>query len=166
MASTAAVLIGRDVTIGAHCVIEAGVVIGDGCYIDHGCFVGAGTSLDAGVHLRYRAQVYRRVSIGGRSIVGGFVCNDTVLGDDCDFFGACVHDYISVPRGAVEPAPRLGDRVFVGFNAVIVGDVWLPDGTLVPAGDVVRRPHASSPDASILAQRPLVSDHLLKKEHA
>jgi carbonic anhydrase/acetyltransferase-like protein (isoleucine patch superfamily) len=135
------VTIGRNVTIGSHCVIEAGVTIGNDCYIDHGSFVGAGATLGQGVMLRYRAQVHRRVSIGSASIVGGFLCNDAVLGDACDFFGACVHNYVGVSRGTREQAPRLGNRVFVGFNAVIVGGVVLDDEAVVRAGVVVKLPN-------------------------
>lgn len=138
------VSIGNNVTIGSHCVIETGVTIADGCYIDHGCFIGADTKLEEGVFLRYRAEVYRRVALGARSIVGGFICNDVVLGEECDFFGTCVHNYIGAARGMIEPSPNIGNRVFVGFNAVIVGPVTIPDNAVIKAGTVVSE-HGSDP---------------------
>jgi UDP-3-O-[3-hydroxymyristoyl] glucosamine N-acyltransferase len=147
-ASRPDVQIGDGVTIGAHCVIEAGVVIHDNCYIDHGSFVGADSVLEEGTFVRYRAQIHRRVRIGPRTIVGGFVCNDVTMGADCDFFGMCVHRYIGVGRGAIEAAPRLGDRVFVGFNAVVAGAVVLADDAIVKAGVVisdVERPGPTAP---------------------
>jgi UDP-3-O-[3-hydroxymyristoyl] glucosamine N-acyltransferase len=157
MATNARVIIGDNVTIGSHCVIEAGARIGNNCYIDHGSFVGADTTLSDDVMLRYRAQVHRRIIIGAGSIVGGFLCNDTILGAECDIFGSCVHNYIGVPRGTRELAPRLGRNVFVGFNAVVVGDVTLADNAVVRAGLLVT-PDAVNPLNSDPIQSPSVLD--------
>jgi UDP-3-O-[3-hydroxymyristoyl] glucosamine N-acyltransferase len=142
--------IGNRVTIGAHCVIERGAIIGDDCFIDHGSFVGAGTIIESGVFVRYRAQIYRRVRIGERSVVGGFICNDVIMGSGCDFFGICVHRYVGAERGAREPAPQLGRQVFVGFNAVIAGPVALPDETVVTAGAVVTASRAPVEPAVVI----------------
>lgn len=131
------VVIGKGVTIGANCIIERGAVIGDNCYIDHGSFIGSDTVLGEATFVRYRAQIHRRVNIGPESIVGGFVCNDTQIGRNCDFFGSCVHHYIGIPRGTVEPAPRIGNNAFVGFNAVVAGPVVVPDRAIIRAGAIV-----------------------------
>jgi diadenosine tetraphosphate (Ap4A) HIT family hydrolase/acetyltransferase-like isoleucine patch superfamily enzyme len=131
------------VSVGARSLIRAGTVIYSGVSVGgdfecgHNVLIGADSRLGSRVCLYSGAQVQRRVLVGDRCIVGGWLGNGAVLGNDVKMFGELVHKYDSPTRGAVEAAPLILDRAFVGWNAVIVGGVVIGQGAVVGAGSVV-----------------------------
>jgi len=136
--------IGNDVRIGTGSIICQGAEIGDGTYIDFGCFVGEGTKIGEGCTLSYRAQIYNDVKIGKKSWITGFVCDNTKIGRNTVFMGKTVHKYNFPPErrpvfDEIEPAPIIGNYVFVGMGAIIIGDVEIGDYATVGAGAVVTK---------------------------
>lgn len=131
-------VLGEGVFVGAHAVVGSGAAIGRGTIIEPGCYVGEQSRVLAGGFIRYGARIYSRVDIGRDCVLGGFVCNDTKIGDRVAFFGAAVHRFVSIQGGQREPAPTIEDDVLVGFGAVIIGGVTVPRGTIVKAGTVKR----------------------------
>ncbi len=129
--------------IGIESIICQGAEIGDGTYIDFGCFVGD-TKIGKNCTISYRAQIYNGIQIGDNSWIAGFVCDNTKIGYNTVFMGKTVHKYNFPPEklpvtDEVEPAPTIGDRVFIGMDAIIIGDVEIGDNARIGAGAVVTK---------------------------
>ena len=97
------------VEIGAHAVIMMGAII------NIGAVVGAGTMIDMGAVLGGRATVGKNSHIGANAVLAG----------------------------VIEPASatpvRVGNRVTVGANAVVLEGVQIGDDAVVGAGAVVTK---------------------------
>ena len=104
-----------------------------------------------GIELPVSARIGRRLVVGHQH---GIILHDNaVLGDDC-----ILRQGVAIGQGAATPgvwvgdvpAPRLGNRVEVGANAVLFGAIAIGDGvrigpnavvmTNVPAGAIVTAP--------------------------
>ena len=104
-----------------------------------------------GIELPVSARIGRRLLVGHQH--GIIVHSNAVIGDDC-----VIRHGVSIGQGASTPgvwvghvpAPKLGDRVEVGVNAVVFGAISVGDGvrigpnavvmTNVPAGAIVTAP--------------------------
>jgi serine O-acetyltransferase len=104
-----------------------------------------------GIELPVSARIGRRLVVGHQH--GIIVHSNAVIGDDC-----VIRHGVSIGQGASTPgvwvgdvrAPKLGDRVEVGVNTVVMGAVSVGDGvrigpnavvmTNVPAGAIVTAP--------------------------
>ena len=65
------------------------------------------------------------------------VHGDAVIGNDC-----CLSQGVTIGisgRGSRRGVPTLGNRVYVGVNAVIVGPITVGDGSLIGANSLVNR---------------------------
>lgn len=72
--------------------------------------------------------------------VGVVIGGGARLGDGCTLMGGVVLGRRSVSSvGAVEDYPKLSDGVFVGANAVLLGDVIVGANSKVAAGSVLLR---------------------------
>ncbi len=133
----------EQISIGARCAIyegtwlqvepgnpESGIIIGDDTYLGHS------------VHLHALAPV----QIGNRSFLA-----DGVLISSGDHTQADRHD--AVPTGPI----TVGDDVFIGHHAIVLGGVSIGDRATVAAGAVVTRD--VEPDAVVagVPARPLGS---------
>jgi serine O-acetyltransferase len=81
--------------------------------IHHAAEIGEGTRCGyrgMSVLIHPRAKVGCRVTLGAHVVIGG--------------------------RSGLEP-PRIGDDVYIGANACVLGDVYIGDGAIVGAGAVV-----------------------------
>jgi acetyltransferase-like isoleucine patch superfamily enzyme len=146
--------IGSGVFVGSHAIISAGVSLGENTVVEHQCFVGENTNIGKRCFIRYGAQVFRRVIIGDDCVVGGFLCNDSQLENNVDFFGRTVHRYLGRTRTVPEAAPLIREGAFVGFDALLIGPIAIgrkaivkaratilnsvPDGAVVEAGETYR----------------------------
>ena len=74
-----------------------------------------------------------RISHGVGLVVGGYA----VVGEDCLLLHGATLGSPSAAR--VREMPRLGDRVFVGAHAAVIGAITLGDDVKVGAGAVVTR---------------------------
>lgn len=131
--------------IGAGSVVMTGSVIHSGVQLDEdvvcedGTVVRANTRVGSGTELKYGAQISADVIIGRACRVAGFVANDCRIGDLTSSFGQLVHVYRRFGGGRRDPAPVLGERVTVGFGAVVVGGVTVADDCYVAAGSIVTK---------------------------
>lgn len=88
-----------------------------------------------GIELPYTATIGRRLRIEHQGVI--VVHGQAVIGDDC-----AIHQGVTL--GSREAAgtlgvPKLGDGVYVGANATVLGDVVVGSGAKVGAGAVVVR---------------------------
>jgi serine O-acetyltransferase len=86
-----------------------------------------------GVELPYTAKIGRRLRIEHQGVV--VVHTRAVIGDDCR-----LHQGVTLgahERDGVLGIPTLGNRVYVGANASIIGGVHVGDGARIGAGAVV-----------------------------
>lgn len=74
-------------------------------------------------------------------MVAGFVCDGSMIGNHALVMGTLVHEFTRphLPRGLIEPAPKIEDRAVVGFGATIVGGVTIGNNSYVAAGAVVTK---------------------------
>jgi acetyltransferase-like isoleucine patch superfamily enzyme len=115
-------------------VIGCGTRVGRDLRCDFHSCIGEDCEIGDEVVIQYGARVYDRVVIGSNSIIGGFVCNDSRIGQGCVVQGSLVH---ARTAPAPEPAPIIEDGVLVGAGAVVVGGVTVGRGCVVAAGAVL-----------------------------
>lgn len=130
----------KETVIGSHFAmlpwtfIGAGTRVGRNFRADTNSFVGESSILGENVVLEYGARVYDGVTVGSNTTVGGFVCNDSIIGAGCVIQGSLIHKRTSSPP---ENSPRVMDGAFVGTNALIIGGITIGAGSFVGAGAVV-----------------------------
>ena len=86
-----------------------------------------------GIELPYTAKIGKRLRIEHQGVV--VVHTRAVIGDDCR-----LHQGVTLgahEHNGVLGIPTLGNRVYVGANASIIGGVTVGDGAKVGAGAVV-----------------------------
>jgi bifunctional UDP-N-acetylglucosamine pyrophosphorylase/glucosamine-1-phosphate N-acetyltransferase len=144
-------LLGPDTVVGPHVVFGPGVVVEgpaeirafshlEGCRIGPGAVVGPYARLRPGTVLGARAHVGNFVELKAATLGEGAKANHlTYLGDASIGAGTnigagtitCNYD------GYAKHRTVIGERVFVGSDAVLVAPVTLGDGAFVAAGSVV-----------------------------
>jgi len=127
-------------------MICQGAQIGADVGIDEYSRIGCNTLIGDGSRVVYGASIHDNVVIGKKSIVGGFCCDCSRIGNRTTMFGDLVHKY---PRHAIDdwdnmqfpckPSPHIGDDVIIGFNAIVVGNVRVANRAFVGAGVIVTR---------------------------
>ena len=147
---------GREAGVGPATEIGAGVWIGNYTTVGPGVTIGTSSILEdfvgiePGVQIGARTLVASRswVGIGARlgddSVIKGYIGDHAQVGSRCRIFGDLVHRQLdpSVPwddATAEEPAPILGNGVFVGWRALIVGGVNIGEGAYVCAGALITK---------------------------
>lgn len=131
--------IGDNTFIGPNVIIGEGAKIGVNCLIEQNCFIGEYTEIGMHTFIRYGCQIYRHVKIGNDCIISGFICNNTKIGNNVEFFGKCIHRYLGRNIDRDEPAPVIGNNVFVGFNALIIGGIRIGNGVTTKVGAIVTK---------------------------
>jgi len=94
------------------------------------------TFLEAFLQMRLNV----RANIGPGLLIahcGGITLHpDVVIGSHCDL----AHHVTLGTRGVgSQGVPRLGDSVYVGTNAVLIGPIWIGDGARIAANSLVTR---------------------------
>ena len=132
--------IGRGCQIGSHVQILRGSEIGDRSSIDGGCTVEQDVVIGETCVLTYHATVCNEATLGRDSIIGGFIGERSKVGEGSRVFGQLIHRQDDPARAwddTEEESPVLGDHVFVGFGAVIIGGVRIGRRSFVCAGALV-----------------------------
>lgn len=110
--------------------ISGPFVMGRGCQIATGCFVGAGPA-------------------------GLILGDDVLISPNCTILtGTYVFDRVGVPlqeQGTQSKPVRIGHRVWVGSNSVVLGGTDIGDDVIVSAGSVVS---GTVPPKSIVLGNP------------
>lgn len=137
----------RPVTVGEKSivlddvVVQEGTTIGNDCYVGRAVYIGFDCLIGDACRLEYRAEVCDRVRIGSGSVIGGFVCDGSTIGEECVVLGSLVHGVREpdLQWGQLEPDPVLEQRVFLGRGAVVVGGARVGAGSYVAANATVTR---------------------------
>jgi serine O-acetyltransferase len=103
--------------------------------------------ITTGIYLPYYCQVGKGLYIGH---FGGIIINDrVVIGDNCNL---SQNSTIGIKNGGKNPGvPKIGNRVYIGPNSVIIGGIEIGDDVAVGAGAIVTH---SLPPRSIAAGNP------------
>jgi UDP-2-acetamido-3-amino-2,3-dideoxy-glucuronate N-acetyltransferase len=138
------------VTVEAGAVVEAYAQVADASTIARGasvgprCYVGHDTYIGEGAELYYSCQVFNRVTVGERAVIGGFVCNDVCIGERAMVFGSLIHRLVDAPPAATlprpsvtEPFPRVEADAVIGMGAIVIGGVVVGRGAYVAAGAIL-----------------------------
>lgn len=152
--------LGAGSSIGDRVVIDAlavrGVTFGPSCTIDVGAVLrGTGVIRDMGEGIKVGA----RTAIGVQNVIlgqGGItIGDDCLLGPNVSIFSENHRfDQPSVPirqQGEVRLPTTVGNNVWIGAGAIILGGATIGDGAIVAAGSVVR---GHVPPMSIVAGIP------------
>ncbi|PCI19438.1 hypothetical protein COB64_03845 [Candidatus Wolfebacteria bacterium] len=135
-------------TVGSHCHIQAGTIIYSGASLGNNVicgeqsYIGRGACIGNNTKIHYRAQIFKRVSIGSHSRIGGFVCNDCVIGDYSSVYGSLVHKYLKhgvAEENPLDSSPKIGNNVIIAFNSTIIGGINIGDNSYICAGAVVTK---------------------------
>lgn len=128
--------------IGAHATVYAGSTIKSNAVIGDYAKVGYDSTIGTESRIVYRSQVYSNVDIAENCIIGGFLCNDSSVGNGSRIFGAVIHqhDEPQLRWGSVdEPSPEIQADVFAGFNSKIIGDITIESQSYICSGAIVTR---------------------------
>lgn len=134
----AGVWIGQYASIGQGVTISANSIIEDFVEVQHGTFIGSRALLSG------RCWVGIEVRVGDHTVIRGHVGDGAQIGANCRIAGDLIHRQLdpSLPwddPAAEEPAAVVEDDVFVGWRAVIVGEVNIGAGAYVCAGALITR---------------------------
>jgi acetyltransferase-like isoleucine patch superfamily enzyme len=136
--------IGADSEVGPFCVIGEEAIIGEGTILDSYTLVEWGATVGKNVIATHRASVGAKATIGDDCVIGGLICERSVVGNGCRVFGDLIHRQLdpAMPwdvSEAMEDSPTLEDGVFIGWGAIVIGDIKIGKGTYVCAGATVTR---------------------------
>jgi diadenosine tetraphosphate (Ap4A) HIT family hydrolase/acetyltransferase-like isoleucine patch superfamily enzyme len=146
-----------NISIGGGALIRSGsiiyrdVFVGGNFECGHNALIRGGCRIGENVCVYTGAQIQKDVSIGSGCVIGGWVGNGSVIGNDVKMFGELVHKYKSSGRGEAESAPEIMDGAFIGWNAIVVGGVRVGRRAVVGAGSVVV---SDVPDDCVVAGNP------------
>lgn len=127
-------VIGDGFSLGPFSFVGRGTSIGRNFRGDSHSYIGEGCVIGDGVVVEYGARIYDNCFIGNATQVGGFVCNDAVVGESSVIQGALIH---SRALGEEILSPSIGSSVLVGTGALIVGGITVGDEAVVAAGAVL-----------------------------
>lgn len=131
------IVIGNDAIIRDGSIIYGGAVIGDNVTIDHYCIIRESVHIGHKTRILNFTEINRDVQIGISCRIGGFLANRVYIGDNTSSFGYLVHKYPNHGSGIYEATPHIGDNVIVGQSAIIAGDIKIPSGNKIKAGQLV-----------------------------
>ena len=115
---------------------------------------------------KYRLKYGLEIPVGtkiGKGVYLGHAFNITInpqaeIGDNCNLHKGCLIGQEN--RGKRKGAPKLGNKVWVGINAVIVGNITIGDDVLIAPNSYV---NCDVPSHSIVYGNPCIVKH---REHA
>ncbi|MQA11238.1 MAG: hypothetical protein GEU98_22310 [Pseudonocardiaceae bacterium] len=137
--------IGAGCDIGHFCFIGEEAEIGAGTIVDTYCMVEGGGTIGEDVVITHRASVGAKADVGDRSVIGcSLVCERSRVGADCRVFGDLIHRQLDPTKPwdapeSEETSPILGDHVFVGWGATVIGGIKVGTGAYICAGATVTK---------------------------
>jgi len=109
----------------------------------------------------YGIQIELNTSIGKGFYIGHFgniiVNGETIIGENCNI-SQCV-TLGATNRGSKKGAPTIGNKVWIGANAVIVGKIRIGDNVLIAPNTFI---NFNIPSNSIVSGNPAVVNQNLK----
>jgi len=134
------VVIEDDCIVMNHVTIFEGSHIGSETFIQDYCRIGYDVDIGESVRVQYGAYICDRISVGADSIISGFVCDGTQIGEEATVMGVLVHEYAEPHRGwweSDEQPPKIKDNAVIGYNATIVGGVTIGNHSYIAANATV-----------------------------
>ncbi|HEY6185239.1 MAG TPA: hypothetical protein VIW67_23575 [Terriglobales bacterium] len=135
------VRIGDDCRIYPWALVYEGATLEANVIMEERTTVGSRTSVGTRTRILYQAQINDHISVGQDCVVGGFVADNSRIGNKCSVFGSLVHSYANPDPTAWditdEDGPVLEDHVFVGWGAVVVGNVRIGAGAWILPNSLV-----------------------------
>ena len=136
--------IGPNSYIGCYSIVGNGSIVSANVIIDDYCLIESRVQIGNSTIVTHRAQICNDATVGKNCVIGGFVGERAIIGDRCRVFGKIIHRQSNPLLGwdddeAMESAPEIGNYVFIGFNALIIGGVKIGDKAYVCAGAIVTR---------------------------
>ena len=115
----------------------------------YGCAIGDETKIGAFVEVQKKAAIGKCCKISSHS----FICEGVTIGDECFIGHGVVFINDNYPqsvntKGKMENenewrvrfvATKVGNRVAIGSNATILGNITIGDGAMIGAGSVVTK---------------------------
>jgi len=135
----------KEVYVGYYSIVGSGTVIKEKVILDDFSIIECEVTLGSGTLVIYRAQVCNEASIGEECVIGGFMAERVVVGKRSRVFGRIVHSQHD-PKiawdasDAEEGSAIIGDDVFIGCNATVVGPIEIESGAYICAGAIVTKP--------------------------
>ena len=137
-------IIGPGVYVGYYSIVGSGSVIDEKAIIDDFSIIECEVTLGSNALVIYRAQIYNEARIGRECVIGGFVAERVVVGDRSRVFGKIVHSQHNpkiawdAPE-AEEGSAVIEEDVFIGFDAIVVGEIKVGAGAYICAGATVTK---------------------------
>lgn len=104
---------------------------------------------------RYNIQIYLKAQIGKGFMInhyGNIIVNQgSSIGDNCNIAQGVTIGNVS--RGRYKGCPTIGDRVWIGPNAVVVGKVKIGNDVLIAPLTYVNR---DIPDGAVVSGNPFI----------
>lgn len=135
---------GDNLYVGPYSIIGEGVNLSDGVIIDSHCIIERGVAVGLNTLVVHRATIGGYSRVGRDCVIGGFIGEGTLIGDNCRIFGTLAHKQDDPAqswdhRAEEEPSVVVHDWTFVGFHAFVAGDIELGPMAYVAACAVVTR---------------------------
>ena len=135
-------VIGANSYVGYFAIVGAGSTLSEDVIIDDNCVIESDVMIGKKALVIYRSQICNEAQVGSRCVIGGFIAERVVVGDEARVFGKIIHTHgdPSAPWDAPEseePSAVLEAGCFVGFNALVVGGVRIGRRAYVCAGAIV-----------------------------
>jgi UDP-3-O-[3-hydroxymyristoyl] glucosamine N-acyltransferase len=133
---------GQNVWIGAKCVVARNVKLHDNVILSDGTFVEEDVVVGEGTLLTYRCLVCAGVIIGKNCVIGGFIGESTIIGDNCRIFGDVVHGHLDPTKDwdaptSMEPGANIQSNVFIGFGAKITKPITISNNVYILPNSIV-----------------------------
>ena len=132
--------IGDKVSIKDHSRIEEDVKVGNNVSIDAYSYVGKNVTIGDCSLILYGAKIYDNAEIGKHTRIGGFVAENTVIGDYATVFGKLIHSFRDPTHwDGDEDPPKIDDFVVIGFDSIVIGGVNIGEHVYIAAGAIVTK---------------------------
>lgn len=143
--------VGRDAIIGPHVLFGPGVTIESGaeikgfCHLE-GCHVSRGADVGPFARLRPGAELAEDVHVGNFVEIKNAILDEGVKVGHLSYIGdADVGEFTNIGAGTVtcnydgvmKHRTRIGKRVFIGSDTMLVAPVTVGDGALTGSGSVI-----------------------------
>lgn len=137
-------VVGPNTYVGYYAVVGSGSMLASGAIIDDHCSIESEVRLGNRSLVIYRAQICNEARVGCDCVIGGFVAERVVIGDRARMFGKVVHSQYDPSRGwdaqeAIESSAIIEAEAFVGFDALVIGEITIGTRAYVCAGTIVTR---------------------------
>ncbi|MDA3896378.1 MAG: DapH/DapD/GlmU-related protein [Desulfobacteraceae bacterium] len=131
--------IGDNSIVMGNSVICLGAKIDNNCRFDYHSYIGEKTLVGKYSVIEYGARVYDNVKIGEFCTISGFICNNSIIGENSIAQGDLLHKFKDVTVSEIEKSPEICKNVFVGRRALIIGGIKVAEGCYIAAGSVLTK---------------------------